>query len=90
MENIEIGRILNAYADLLDIRGDNPFRVRSYRQASQTLEGLSKPVAQLVEEGEDLTELPGIGSSMAEHIREILQTGWKTLARSGPDNCLTG
>jgi DNA polymerase (family 10) len=75
MENIEIGRILNAYADLLDIRGDNPFRVRSYRQAAQTLEGLSKPVAQLVEEGEDLTELPGIGSSMAEHIREILQTG---------------
>ena len=75
MENIEIGRILKAYADLLDIQGDNPFRVRSYRQAAQTLEGLSKPVAQLVEEGEDLTELPGIGSSMAEHIREILQTG---------------
>jgi DNA polymerase (family 10) len=75
MENIEIGRILNAYADLLDIQRDNPFRVRSYRNAAQTLEGLSKPVAQLVEEGEDLTELPGIGSSMAEHIREILQTG---------------
>ena len=37
MENIEIGRTLNAYADLLDIQGDNPFRVRSYRQAAQTL-----------------------------------------------------
>src|SRR5687768_7333953 len=75
MENIEVGRILNAYADLLDIESENPFRVRSYRHAAQTVEGLSVPIAQLIEEGEDITELPGIGTSMAEHIREILRTG---------------
>jgi DNA polymerase (family X) len=75
MENVEIARILSEYADLLDIEGENPFRVRSYRRAAQTITGLSQPVAQLVEEGEDLQKLPGIGSSMAEHLREILETG---------------
>jgi DNA polymerase (family X) len=75
MENVEIARVLNQYADLLDIEHENPFRVRSYRKAAQTVEALSRPVAQLIEEGEDLTTLPGIGGSMAEHIQEILSTG---------------
>jgi DNA polymerase (family X) len=75
MENVEIARVLNEYADLLDIQGENPFRVRSYRNAAQTVAGLSQPVAQLIEAGEDLRKLPGIGSSMAEHLKEILETG---------------
>jgi DNA polymerase (family X) len=75
MENVEIARVLNEYADLLDIQGENPFRVRSYRHAAQTVAGLSQPVAQLIEAGEDLRKLPGIGSSMAEHLKEILETG---------------
>ena len=75
MENVEVARVLNEYADLLDIQGENPFRVRSYRNAAQTVAGLSQPVAHLIEAGEDLQQLPGIGSSMAEHIKEILDTG---------------
>jgi DNA polymerase (family X) len=75
MENVEIARVLNEYADLLDIQGENPFRVRSYRNAAQTVAGLSQPVAQLIEAGEDLRKLPGIGSGMAEHLKEILETG---------------
>jgi DNA polymerase (family 10) len=75
MENVEVARVLNDYADLLDIQGENPFRVRSYRTAAQTVAGLSQPVAQLIEAGEDLRQLPGIGSNMAEHIKEILDTG---------------
>jgi DNA polymerase (family X) len=75
MENVEIARVLNEYADLLDIQGESPFRVRSYRNAAQTVAGLSQPVAQLIEAGEDLRKLPGIGSSMAEHLKEILETG---------------
>src|SRR5215831_3718415 len=58
MENVEIARVLEQYADLLDIRAENPFRVRSYRKAAQTVAGLSRPVAQLIEAGEDLTTLP--------------------------------
>jgi DNA polymerase (family 10) len=75
MENVEIARVLNEYADLLDIQRESPFRVRSYRNAAQTVAGLSQPVAQLIEAGEDLRKLPGIGSSMAEHLKEILETG---------------
>ena len=75
MENVEIARILNEYADLLEIHEDNPFRVRSYRKAAQTVAGLSRPMAQLIAAGEDVTELPGIGSSMAAHIKEIVETG---------------
>ena len=55
--------------------------MRAYRNEAQTLEGLSRPVAQLVEEGADLTQLPGIGSGMADHIREIFER--ETLAAAG-------
>jgi len=75
MENVEIARVLNEYTDLLDIQGENPFRVRSYCNAAQTVAGLSQPVAQLIEAEEDLRKLPGIGSSMAAHLKEILETG---------------
>jgi DNA polymerase (family 10) len=75
MENLEIARLLEEYADLLDLQGDNPFRVRAYRHAAQTVASLSQPVAQLIEAGEDLQKLPGIGSSLADHIKEIVTTG---------------
>ena len=75
MENVEIARLFNEYADLLEIRDENPFRVRSYRKAAQTVAGLSRPVAQIIAAGEDLTALPGIGSSMAAHLKEIVETG---------------
>lgn len=75
MENIEIAHVLNDYAALLDIQGENRFRVLSYRKAAQTLEGLSRPVEQLLQEKEDLTELPGIGERMVEHIQEVVETG---------------
>jgi len=75
MENIEIARILNDYADLLEIKGGNPFRIRSYRRAAQMIQSYSQRLAQLLGEGRDLTQLPGIGASMAAHIKEIVATG---------------
>lgn len=75
MENVQIAKILSQYADLLDIQGENPFRVRSYRKAAQGVESLSRPIADLVQEKEDLTTLPGIGDSMAEHLIEIVRKG---------------
>ncbi len=75
MENIEIARILNDYADLLEIKGENPFRTRSYRRAAQIIQSYPKRLAQLVAESDDLTQLPGIGASMAAHIREIVASG---------------
>lgn len=75
MENLDIARVLEEVADLLEIQGANPFRIRAYRGAVRTVEGLPRPLAQMVEEGEDLTELPGVGKQVDAHIRELLQTG---------------
>jgi len=79
MENLDVARILDEVADLLEIQGANPFRVRAYRGAVRTVEGLTRPLSQMVDEGEDLTELPGIGKQVDAHIRELLQTGELTV-----------
>jgi DNA polymerase (family X) len=75
MENIEVAERLEELADLLEIRGSNPFRIRAYRNAVRTVTGLTRPLAAMVADGEDLTELPGIGKDLAAHIRELLDTG---------------
>ncbi|TVP58358.1 MAG: DNA polymerase/3'-5' exonuclease PolX [Gemmatimonadales bacterium] len=75
MENIEIADRLNELADLLEIKGANPFRIRAYRNAVRTVGGLTRPLVHMVRDGEDLTELPGIGKDMDSHIRELLATG---------------
>ncbi len=75
MENIEIAGILAELADLLEIRGSNPFRIRAYRNAVLTVRGLTRPLAAMVEDGEDLTALDAIGKDMSSHIVELIQTG---------------
>jgi DNA polymerase (family 10) len=75
MENADIARVLSDLADLLEIQDANPFRVRAYRNASRTVDELTRPLRKTVAEGGDLTALPGIGKEMASHIRELLSTG---------------
>ena len=75
MENIDIARKLEDVADLLEIQGGNPFRIRAYRNAAQMVEGHSAPFRKLVAEDADLTELPAIGKDMARHIEELVRAG---------------
>ena len=75
MENIDVARTLTTLADLLEIQGANAFRIRAYRNAVNTVNGLSRPLAAMVEAGEDLTELPSVGKNVAAHIVELLNTG---------------
>lgn len=75
MENIEIADRLEELADLLEIRGANPFRIRAYRNAVRTVRALTRPLGEMVAAGEDLTELSGIGKDLSSHIRELLETG---------------
>ena len=75
IHNREIADLLSRLADLLEIDGADRFRVRAYRQAAQTVAGLSETLADKVAAGEDLTELPHIGESMAEKIAAIVETG---------------
>jgi DNA polymerase (family 10) len=73
--NSEISAIFNRIADLLEIQGDNPFRIRAYRNAARTVRGLSRSLADMVEHGEELEKLPTIGKDLAAKIREIVTTG---------------
>ena len=75
MENKSIADILTEIADILDIQGENPFRVRSYRNAARTIADMSQGVGALVKSGAKLEEIPGIGKSLAEKIEEIVSTG---------------
>jgi DNA polymerase (family X) len=73
--NRDIVSILNEVADLLGIQGANSFRVRSYRNAARTVGDLDQEVSDLVENGDDLSELPDIGGSIADKLKEIVETG---------------
>lgn len=75
MENTTIARFFEEIADLLDIQGENPFRVRSYRNAGRLIADLTENIAEIAAAGGDLTRFPGIGGSLAEKIAEIARTG---------------
>lgn len=74
MDKKEIARTLESIADLMEIRGDNPFKCNAHRSAARTLEALDEPLEDLVESGR-LTELKGIGKSLAEKIVEMVESG---------------
>jgi len=76
IENAEIARLFRELADLLEIEGANPFRVRAYRTAARTAESCPQSLANLAENDPDsLTALPGIGEDLAGKIVEIARTG---------------
>lgn len=81
MENLEVAQVLEEVADLLEIQGSNPFRIRAYRNAVRTIQSLTRPVEAMVAGGEDLTELPGIGTDMANHVRELVEWGELSLLK---------
>jgi DNA polymerase (family 10) len=73
MKNQEIAKIFNEIADLLEIKGENPFRIRAYRRAAQNIEGLPKSVEDITKE--ELLKVPGIGQDLAGKIEEYIKTG---------------
>ncbi|HNY66074.1 MAG TPA: DNA polymerase/3'-5' exonuclease PolX [Deltaproteobacteria bacterium] len=82
MHNHEIAAVLNRTAELLEIEGSNPFRVRAYQNAARIVESEGRSIAEMVDEGEDLTRFPGIGEDLAGKIREIVGTGTLSLLQS--------
>jgi DNA polymerase (family 10) len=69
VQNAEIAAMFDRAAELLEIKGENPFRTRAYRRAARVIEGLPKGVTSLLKAGEDLSELPGIGKDLAGTAR---------------------
>jgi len=73
MKNQEIAKILYEIADLLEIEGVE-FKPRAYRKAAQNIESLSVDIEELYKKGQ-LEKIPGVGKSIAEKIKEYLETG---------------
>ena len=74
MKNLEISTIFRDIAKILEIKGDNPFRIRAYERAAQNIEGLTEDIEGYIKE-DRLTEIPGIGKDISEKIKEIVKTG---------------
>jgi len=75
VHNTEVADLFDKMADLLEIKDENPFRIRAYRNAALTIRNLSKSLKNMIEEDIDLTGLPHIGKDLAAKIREIVETG---------------
>jgi DNA polymerase (family 10) len=94
MTNVELARRFERLALLMEIRGDDRFRVRSYRNAAETLETWPSSVAAIArEEGlKGLQTLPGVGRAISGKIVELLERGdfdaWERLKEETPETVL--
>jgi DNA polymerase (family 10) len=75
MDNKAIAGILHETADLLEIDGQDSFRIRSYRNAAEAIEAWPQQVANLIEEPKKLLAVPGIGKGMLANLQHLLQQG---------------
>jgi len=73
LDNAAIARVLREIADLLEIKDDNPFKIRAYRNGAEIVSNHPHELASLDAAG--LREIPGIGKDLAARIREIAETG---------------
>jgi DNA polymerase (family 10) len=73
VDNRPVAQVLTEIADLLEIKGENAFKIRAYRSAAETVATWPDAVARLDEK--QLRELPGIGKDLAARIRELVETG---------------
>lgn len=73
MDNITIASVFHEIADILELKGEDSFRIGAYRNAAHTIESLPQNIEDIAKEGK-LENIPGIGKSIAEKINELLKT----------------
>lgn len=94
MDNEAIARRFYRLAALMEIRGDDPFRLRSYRNAAEALETWPTPLKQIAkDEGlAGLQSIPGVGKAIAGKIIELLERGtfdaWERITAETPETVL--
>jgi len=74
MKKLEIARIFNEIADMLELKDENPFRIRAYRKAAQNIESLAEDLEEVAKRDE-LQKIPGIGADLALKIKNFLESG---------------
>jgi len=75
MDNKAVAGILFETADLMEIDGQDSFRIRSYRNAAHSIEALPQQISELIEEPTKILQIPGIGKGMLEKLQEIFKQG---------------
>ncbi|WP_447976889.1 DNA polymerase/3'-5' exonuclease PolX [Candidatus Nitrospira bockiana] len=75
LHNADIAARLDELADLLEIEGENVFRVRAYRNAARTVRDSSREITAMIRAGEPLEDLPGVGKDLAAKIEDLATTG---------------
>lgn len=75
ISNAEIAQLLDQTGELLEIRGENPFRVRGYRRAARAIREQARDVSDMVASGNEPFVLQGIGKDLTGKIEEIASTG---------------
>lgn len=94
MDNHEIARRFSRLAALMEVRGDDPFRLRSYRNAAEAIEVWPTPLKEIAEqEGvAGLQEIPGVGKAIAGKVIDLLKKGsfdaWDRLIAETPESVL--
>ncbi|NQE54358.1 hypothetical protein C5S29_12260 [ANME-1 cluster archaeon GoMg3.2] len=77
MINLDMARIFDEIADILEVKGENSFKIRAYRRAARTIESLTQDLKVIAERGgvSELKKISGVGEGIAKKILEIAQTG---------------
>ena len=75
MDNKAIANILFETADLLEIDGQDSFRIRSYRNAAQAIENHSHQIRDIIGDSKQVLAIPGIGKGMLQNLQELFNTG---------------
>src|SRR5438445_1809298 len=75
MDNKAIAGILYETADLLEVDGQDSFRIRSYRNAAEAIEGLPQQISDLIEDPKKVLAIPGIGKGMLANLNQLLHEG---------------
>src|SRR5579863_1306536 len=74
MDKSQVAGALESIAHLLELKDENPFKVRAYLAAARAIEGLTADLGTLVDEHK-LLEIPGIGKALEEKITQLVKTG---------------
>jgi DNA polymerase (family 10) len=75
VDNKAVANILYETADLLEIDGQDSFRIRSYRNAAQAIENLPQQISALIADPKQILAIPGIGKSMLRNLQELFKDG---------------
>ena len=90
--NKEIAQLFLDMAGLLESKGESGFKARAYRRAARYIDGLTDPLEQMVNDRQDLTQLPGVGDAISKKIAELVNTGkvlsYEKLKSGAPDGVL--